>query len=294
MTEPKKSVHEAWLAVMEDVREIRKTERNKQQGFSFRGVDTVVNAVGPKLREHGVIVIPNRIVEQLHRDVQTKNGGRQHEAIVTVEWLIIGPDGSTMTGQSVGESADSSDKATTQAQSVAWRVFLLESLCVPTDDQDPDHNTIERSGEDRANEPKPPFTDDERHGAYDQLHGMLETKGNPSGVLDWIMDAGINRENLTREQAAEWWNRMEKLPDAAKPAAEGPAPLPDAERKRTWDSLAERHMALPEADQEVIKQQLAENFGNGAVTAVTLTRDMAVSWTAAITACEQALEAPFT
>nr|NIR35086.1 hypothetical protein [Actinomycetota bacterium]NIS29148.1 hypothetical protein [Actinomycetota bacterium]NIU64548.1 hypothetical protein [Actinomycetota bacterium]NIW26339.1 hypothetical protein [Actinomycetota bacterium]NIX18907.1 hypothetical protein [Actinomycetota bacterium] len=53
----KPSVHEAVSAVMEAVQAIGKTDRNKRQNFDFRGIDTVINAVGPELRKHGVVVM---------------------------------------------------------------------------------------------------------------------------------------------------------------------------------------------------------------------------------------------
>ena len=52
------TIHQALSAVMGDVQAVGKTGRNESQGFSFRGIDAVVNAVGPALRDHGVIVTP--------------------------------------------------------------------------------------------------------------------------------------------------------------------------------------------------------------------------------------------
>ena len=67
------SVYEAWNDVMRDVQAIRKDSRNAQQGFNFRGIDAVMNAVGPALRDHGVTIIPNS-VEAKHRDFTTAKG----------------------------------------------------------------------------------------------------------------------------------------------------------------------------------------------------------------------------
>ena len=48
------TVVEALSRIMRDVQSISKDSRNTQQNFNFRGVDAVVNAVGPVLREHVV------------------------------------------------------------------------------------------------------------------------------------------------------------------------------------------------------------------------------------------------
>src|SRR3954462_1193588 len=55
------TVVQALSAVMADVREVRKDQRNTapgQGGYAFRGIDAVMNAVGPALRVHGVVVMP--------------------------------------------------------------------------------------------------------------------------------------------------------------------------------------------------------------------------------------------
>jgi hypothetical protein len=40
---------------------------------------------------------------------------------------------------------DSGDKATAKAMSVAYRTALLQVLCLPTDEPDPDSHTYERA-----------------------------------------------------------------------------------------------------------------------------------------------------
>lgn len=130
-------VHEALSAVMADVQAVGKTGRNESQGFSFRGVDATVNAVGPALRAHGVIVLP-RVLGKTYQTFNTRNGALMHEAVLEVEFTFVGPEGDTLVCSAMGESADSGDKATAKAHSVAFRTALLQALCIPTDDPDPD------------------------------------------------------------------------------------------------------------------------------------------------------------
>lgn len=140
-----KSVHAAWLGVMQAVQAVGKTGRNQQQGYSFRGVDATVNAVGPALREHGVYIRPLRIIDRSEERYETKNNTSMRNVTLTIEWEVTGPAGDSFTGQSVGEAADSGDKAVSKAHSVAYRVFLLQALCIPTDEPDPDSQSHERS-----------------------------------------------------------------------------------------------------------------------------------------------------
>jgi len=42
-------------------------------GFPVRGVDRVVNAVGPALRRHGVLVVPVRVFDVEYKETRTTN-----------------------------------------------------------------------------------------------------------------------------------------------------------------------------------------------------------------------------
>ena len=55
------TVQQSLVEVMREISHVGKKERNQAQGFNFRGIDAVVNAVGPALRKHGVLVAPTVI-----------------------------------------------------------------------------------------------------------------------------------------------------------------------------------------------------------------------------------------
>ncbi|MBS6031410.1 MAG: ERF family protein [Kocuria rhizophila] len=138
------TVYQALAAVMAEVREVRKGERNKQQGFNFRGIDAVVNAVGPALRKHGVVIAPTKTEHHI-ASKNTAKGTLMNFVTVTVDYTVFGPEGDQFTGQVSAESFDAGDKGTAKAMSVAYRTFLLQALCLPTDDPDPDHDYIEET-----------------------------------------------------------------------------------------------------------------------------------------------------
>lgn len=144
MSADKPPVHEAWAAVMGDVQAVAKGDKSSHGNFSFRGVDAVVNAVGPALRRHGVIVVPARMAPQL-RDVTTGNGKHAQECVLEIDYRIVGPAGDELTVQVAAESIDYGDKAIAQAASVALRTLYLQSLTIPTGDVDPDHTVHERT-----------------------------------------------------------------------------------------------------------------------------------------------------
>lgn len=143
-TETKPTVVEALLAVMEDVQAVGKNDRNNQQGYTFRGIDAVVNAVGPAFRKHGVIAVPAKS-EARYRDVQTSTGKPSRECTVTVTYRFYGPAGDFIEAEVPGESMDFGDKGAPKAMSVAYRIALLQALCIPTDESEPDAQSYERA-----------------------------------------------------------------------------------------------------------------------------------------------------
>jgi hypothetical protein len=141
-------VYEVWAKVMTEAQSLGKNQRydggQKGGSFSYRGIDDLMNLVGPLLRRHGLAIIPSVEVAN-YRDIVRSGGGASREITVQVTYTIIGPLGDTMVGRSVGEAIDNGDKGTAKAMSVAYRVFLLQSLCLPTDEPDPDSEVYERS-----------------------------------------------------------------------------------------------------------------------------------------------------
>ena len=185
----------ALTAVMNDVQAVKKGDRNASQGFNFRGIDAVMNAVGPALRKHGVVVVPC-VVNYDYGSVEVgKNRTPMGHVRLTVDYTFYGPGGDSITATSVGEAMDSGDKATAKAMSVAFRTALLQALCLPTDEPDPDHDTYERS---EAPAPAPQRTamtevDEEK------VTGAMQT-ASTAEALEKFKELAIAKFTMTEEQ----------------------------------------------------------------------------------------------
>jgi len=138
------TVVEALALVMDEVQAVGKERRNTQQNYNFRGIDAVVNAVGPAFRKHGVVCVPVSVDHQSEH-YTTKNGTQMRGVTLLVGFRFYGPRGDYIEAMASGESSDSGDKATPKAHSVAYRTMLLQSLCIPTDEPDPDQESHERA-----------------------------------------------------------------------------------------------------------------------------------------------------
>jgi hypothetical protein len=137
------TVHQALSKVMGDVQAVKKDSKNQAQRFNFRGIDAVMNAVGPALRKHGVTILPEDV--EVHRSNGTTASGKQTaEVIVKVTYRVYGPAGDSIHGKVAAEAMDFGDKAIAKAMSVAYRTFLLQALTIPTDEPDPDSESYER------------------------------------------------------------------------------------------------------------------------------------------------------
>lgn len=139
MSEPDEdlpTVLQALANVMKDVTSIGKKDFNDFHKFNFRGIDTVLDKVGPALRDHGIVPIPE-LREIRSDDLTAKDGKRKRGVTLTVAYTFYGPRGDSITTVVPGEANDTEDKASSKAMSVAFRTALLQVLAIPTGERDP-------------------------------------------------------------------------------------------------------------------------------------------------------------
>lgn len=130
------SIDEAILQVRRDVGIISKGDKNDFHGFMFRGIERVLNKVGPALLDNGINVIPE-LRDLQSRDVTTSKGKREREVTVIVAYTYKIANGESFTAVVPGEASDAGDSATSKAMSVALRIAHLQLLQIPTGEADP-------------------------------------------------------------------------------------------------------------------------------------------------------------
>jgi len=121
---------------------ITKDRRNQQQGYNFRGIDDVYNALSPLLAENGLCILP-RILSRQCEERQTAKGGTLFYVTVEAEFdFVSSEDGSKHTVRTFGEAMDSGDKATNKAMSAAYKYAAFQAFAIPTEgDHDADAQT---------------------------------------------------------------------------------------------------------------------------------------------------------
>jgi hypothetical protein len=121
---------------------ISKDRKNQQQGYNFRGIDDVYNALAPLLAKHGLCVLP-RILTRQCEERTTQKGGVLFYVTVEAEFdFVSSEDASKHTVRTFGEAMDSGDKATNKAMSAAYKYAAFQAFAIPTEgDNDADSQT---------------------------------------------------------------------------------------------------------------------------------------------------------
>jgi hypothetical protein len=116
--------------------EVKPRDGQKGPRYNFRGIDTVMDAVGAAQRDVGILIVPGEVkrydVERM--SVTGKDGYTTVWTSVNLvaQYVFIDPsDGSVLPFEIAGEGRDNGDKATSKAESMALKYGLLQALMIP-------------------------------------------------------------------------------------------------------------------------------------------------------------------
>lgn len=141
-----KKVYEAIVKVSAKlaVNGITKDKKNESQGYRFRGIDDIYNALAPIMADAKLCILPN-VLERTVIEKASKSGGTLFYVTVKVDHAFVSAeDGSEHHVVTYGEAMDSGDKATNKAMSAAYKYAAIEAFCIPTEgDNDADSKTHE-------------------------------------------------------------------------------------------------------------------------------------------------------
>jgi ERF superfamily len=177
-------VYSAIASVMADLSKIGigKDKKNQQQGFMYRGVDDVMNALAPIISKHGLVILP-RVTKREVIERQSKSGGALFYVTLDMEFdFVAAEDGSKhVVGPVIGEAMDSGDKASNKAMSIAYKYACFQAFCIPTE-ADPDAEVHEVT-----HQPPPKIADADREIDFGKHKG---TKWRDVDVryLNWLIN----------------------------------------------------------------------------------------------------------
>lgn len=141
-----KKVYAKIAAVMAEMAKegIGKDRKNDQQGYKFRGIDDVYNALASPMSQHGLVVLPRITEREVVERVNAKGTALFYVTVKAEFDFVAAEDGSHHTVATYGEAMDSGDKATNKAMSAAFKYACMQAFCIPTEgDNDADATTHE-------------------------------------------------------------------------------------------------------------------------------------------------------
>ncbi len=133
------NIYQTINKIMEEVPAIGKNKKNMKQGYSFRGIDDVMNKLQPLFAKYKLFIVPE-LLEQNREERKSSNGGSLLYSICKMKYIFYAEDGSNVSAIVVGEGMDSGDKASNKAMAVALKYALFQVFCIPTEEmKDPDN-----------------------------------------------------------------------------------------------------------------------------------------------------------
>ena len=147
---------------MRRVGAIGKDSVNKTQGFKYRGIDAVYNALNPVMSELGLFIVPE-ILDHRREERETENvyNGQTKKSILkysilTIRFTMYAPDGSNVSCTVIGEGMDSGDKASNKAMSIALKYACFQLFMIPTEETAVDPDAESHNVTSGAKEPEAP------------------------------------------------------------------------------------------------------------------------------------------
>lgn len=209
-----KKIYTAIVEIMDDIKSIGKERYNKMQGYSFRGIDDVYNALQPALIKHKVFCVPT--VKSVKReDGVSAKGTPLKYTVVDVDYeFTSAEDCSSVKISMSGEAMDSGDKSLNKALSAAYKYACFQLFCIPTENES--HDSEEDTYEYKKGAPKQEAVKQtDRKITEQEIASFMQEVHRTGCDLDKILKK--SNVKVVKEMKYSfflyWMNLMKKSPD---------------------------------------------------------------------------------
>lgn len=204
-------IYASICGVMEDIGAVSKGDTNKTQGFKYRGIDAVMNALSPAMRKHKIFCTPE-LLEQTREERTSAKGATLIYSICRMRYRFYAIDGSYVDAITVGEGMDSGDKASNKAMAIAFKYACFQTFCIPTEElmDDPDRESPEVAAAQAQKTPADAEMQELMNKLYDEL---VRTGYSGKAVAKTYKVDTMN--DLSKLQVKDCISKMSKLPDKA-------------------------------------------------------------------------------
>lgn len=209
--EPEPGIHARMVAIMRDLGAIGKDKKNEAQGFKYRGIDDVYNAINPILAKHGVYMAA-QIVEKSREERTNHKGTVLAFTCLRMRYRFTAEDGSHVETEAEGEGMDSGDKSSNKAMAVAHKYALLQTFCIPTQDlDDPDahvHEVSAKPSPAQASHTDNPDVTDGVKNWCDQAKAKIDGFKTLPDLHVWLEENEAALDRLKKKALPSWSDLM--------------------------------------------------------------------------------------
>lgn len=121
---------------------IPKSRVNEVDGYKYRSIDDLLDALAPLLAKHRLCILPRVQERAVAERFGLGEGLLLHVALRVAFTLTSVDDATSHVVESYGEALDAGDKATAKAMSMAYKSAMIQTFCIPiAAGEDPDRTT---------------------------------------------------------------------------------------------------------------------------------------------------------
>ncbi len=185
---------------------ISKDRKNDQQGYKFRGIDDVYNALSGLISEAKLCLLP-RVTSRDVTERVTPKGSVLFYVVCGMDFeLVSAVDGSRHTVHVIGEAMDTGDKATNKAMSAAYKYMAMQVFCIPTEgDNDADASTHTV----KAEEKPLPFTVEKAPDAKETDYALAMRKAVLERKADKVWQVHLDMRDEGEEFYRAAWDKLD-------------------------------------------------------------------------------------
>ena len=219
-------IYEAIANVMKDVGAVGKDSKNNFDGYVYRSIDGVMNALNPAMVKNKVFVTPT-VLEETREERVNNKGTNMVYSILKIKYTFYTDDGSSVECVVIGEAMDRSDKSTNKAMSAAFKYACFQTFCIPTEEMiDSETESLEMPVEKKK--PATPKKKEEKSDAEKNAE----------------MIASVNPDNLPNNDRTPE-ERAEKIRRAIKESGQDEARLLENAGVKKWEDIPDaRYVTL--------------------------------------------------
>lgn len=202
-------IHAQLAEIMTAAEAVGKERRNSGQGFNYRGIEDIMDALHPIFAQHKVFILSEVLDERTEERATMKGGTLIYRVLKVKVSFVSGEDGSRESVLVVGEGMDSGDKAANKAMSAALKYALTQTLILPYGQVDGDAETPPPSTSKKA-EPTTSAAAPAQSGSGDALQQKLLEQMAADGISNIEMVRYCQRKGFLQADAAP--NDLTALP----------------------------------------------------------------------------------